>query len=126
MSESKPFQFIQITIFQNRNLLWYKFLVLNSHKSFTFLKVWSLTSIKQIEGERGVNYFKDIMKLQFFRPSVVFVADLVSPDPGPDSRSPHKLRCILSIVTRDALRGHTVSKNGSISFFFFFFFFSSS
>ena len=25
--------------------------------------------------------------------------------------------------TRDALRGHTVSKNGSISFFFFFFFF---
>ena len=29
--------------------------------------------------------------------------------------------------TRDALKGHTVSKNGSISFFFFsFFFFSSS
>ena len=27
------------------------------------------------------------------------------------------------IITRDALRGHTVSKNGSISFFFFFFFF---
>ena len=27
------------------------------------------------------------------------------------------------IITRDALKGHTVSKNGSISFFFFFFFF---
>ena len=30
---------------------------------------------------------------------------------------------IAHVITRDALRGHTVSKNGSISFFFFFFFF---
>ena len=30
------------------------------------------------------------------------------------------------IFTRDALRGHTVSKNGSISFFFFFFFLLST
>ena len=29
----------------------------------------------------------------------------------------------ISFFTRDALKGHTVSKNGSISFFFFFFFF---
>ena len=27
---------------------------------------------------------------------------------------------VWGLVTRDALRGHTVSKNGSISFFFFF------
>ena len=27
------------------------------------------------------------------------------------------------VITRDALKGHTVSKNGSISFFFLFFFF---
>ena len=30
------------------------------------------------------------------------------------------LQCHKFVVTRDALRGHTVSKNGSISFFFFF------
>ena len=34
-------------------------------------------------------------------------------------------RYYISLITRDALRGHTVSKNGSISFFFFFFFFFS-
>ena len=28
----------------------------------------------------------------------------------------------IRLITRDALRGHTVSKNGSISFFFFFLF----
>ena len=32
----------------------------------------------------------------------------------------------ISFFTRDALKGHTVSKNGLISFFFFLFFFSSS
>ena len=30
--------------------------------------------------------------------------------------------CKCKLVTRDALKGHTVSKNRSISFFFFFFF----
>ena len=36
-----------------------------------------------------------------------------------------KCQCSRHLVTRDALKGHTVSKNGSISFFFFlsFFFF---
>ena len=31
----------------------------------------------------------------------------------------HKKNCYREIITRDAVRGHTVSKNRSISFFFF-------
>ena len=41
---------------------------------------------------------------------------------GPSDILVIKGGCIIEeyVVTRDALRGHTVSKNGSISFFFFF------
>ena len=40
---------------------------------------------------------------------------------GPDLKRGHGFSLQNFIITRDALKGHTVSKNGSISFFFFFF-----